>query len=470
MSYSTASDTPLRSFRDAVYTAVLGHRKDSLFELTEAVLCAERPEPLVAFSLQPVFRRGWASTCDALADGTVDADALRHLCVQALPAPAAGARALWAVDGTIYPRAEAATSPARTWERRAVAGAREAPLVPGWAYQWLVALPVPGTSWVLPLDVRRRRPPGPVDDQANEASTALLLAQVAAVLDHRPADAPRPLVLADSGYSAGELAEAIQGGLAVDALVRLRKRRTFYRAPGPYAGMGTPRKHGAPFRTHDPATWGAPTATATSADPARGELTVAVWTNLHDPATRAAPFTVVRVTAEHGPGGRPYPAALWLAWLTADATVTGLPVDLVALWRWYAARFQIEQGFRFTKQHLGWTRLHLRHPAATDRWTHLVSAVWWQLRLARPLVTDQRLPWQPVCPAARGTPGRVRRAFVGLLPGLGSPARAPRQRGKSPGRPPGYHPPPAPRYSVVRRPPRTGQCPCHSHQSRKKAA
>ena len=60
---------PLLVFRQELYQTVLGHRKDSAFELLEAVLCAAGPEPLVRLSLAPPFRRGWASAPDALADG-----------------------------------------------------------------------------------------------------------------------------------------------------------------------------------------------------------------------------------------------------------------------------------------------------------------------------------------------------------------------------------------------------------------
>ena len=43
-----------------------------------------------------------------------------------------------------------------------------------------------------------------------------------------------------------------------------------------------------------------------------------------------------------------------------------------------------------------------------------------QLRLARPLVVDHRLPWQAPLPTEKLTPARVRRAFSHLLPMLSS--------------------------------------------------
>ncbi len=68
----------LRSFRQELYDD-LGLRQDSLFELVDAVLTAPERRTLVRLSLCPCFRRRWPSTCDALADGTLDVGGLRAL-------------------------------------------------------------------------------------------------------------------------------------------------------------------------------------------------------------------------------------------------------------------------------------------------------------------------------------------------------------------------------------------------------
>src|SRR5947207_2190798 len=126
-------------------------------------------------------------------------------------------------------------------------------------------------------------------------------------------------------------------------------------------------------------------------------------------------------------------------------------------WRWtvatirsrsrvYGLRFTVEHGFRFLKQALGWTTVRPRDTAAADRWTWLLVLALWQLWLARPLVADQRLPWERPLPATQVTPGRVRRAFAGLFTPLGTPARTPKPRGKAPGRRPGHAPEPRSRH------------------------
>ena len=75
----------------------------------------------------------------------------------------------------------------------------------------------------------------------------------------------------------------------------------------------------------------------------------------------------------------------------------------------------------------------------------------WQLWLAREIVTDNPLPWQKPQPAAQLTPGRVAQAFGGVLAAIGTPAREPKPRGKSPGWPKGKKRTKRTRYPVVKK-------------------
>ncbi len=454
MLHDPAALAPLRDFRQQLYGTVLGRRQDSLFELSDAVLTADGPRPVVRLSLQPAFRRRWPSASDALADGCLDPAALRRLCVGSLPAPAAGQRELWAAAGTSYPRADAATSPERTLERRAVAGARQAPIVPAWEYQWLVALPEPGTSWVLPLEVRRRGP-------TVGTPTALLLRQLRAALAQRPPTAPRPVVLLDSGYSAGELAQASHAGLGADLLVRLAKRRTLARAPGPYCGRGARPKHGPAFRTHDPRTHGHPQRTATTTDQPHGTITVELWEQLHDPAAAAAPFAVARVTLERLAGGAPPPRAT-VAGLDRSRAAGRLagPVALVRRPLHHRARLPLPQTGPGV-DHLPPARCHRHRPLDGAAGGRPVAAV------AGAAPGHRRAPALGAAPApGRQNPWPRAPRLRRLLPTLGSPTRPPKPRGNAPGRQPGQRPPPANRHPVCYRPKPDRPCRCPSHRSR----
>jgi len=112
----------------------------------------------------------------------------------------------------------------------------------------------------------------------------------------------------------------------------------------------------------------------------------------------------------------------------------------------------IEHTIRFAKQTLGWTTPRPRHPEQADRWTWLVLAAHAQLRLARAVVADTRLPWERPRPPGRLSPVRVCRGFPRLLVRLGSPAATPKPAGRSPGRPKGRCCGPAMRYPAIKKP------------------
>ncbi len=405
----------LRHFRQELYDD-LGLRQDSLFELLDAVLTTAQRSTLVRLSLSSAFRRRWPSTCDALADGSIDVPALRELFARELPDSATiDDRPLWVIDGTNWPRPAARASADRTWEYRPLTGWPQNGIVPAWAYQWLVAVPDVAGSWVLPLDVQRRGPTA-------AAATQVALEQIAAVRHAQAANAPRPVVTLDSGYDLETLAHST---VDADLLVRLAKHRVVYRAPERHLGR-TRLIHAA-----------------------YGEVRIDAWTELHVAGAPDAPFSVVRVQVERLPNKKLSPRPLWLAWIGGP-----LPTDLSVLWHWYLRRFTVEHAFRFFKQTLGWTTARPRNADAADRWTWLIAGACWQLWLARPLVSDVRLPWEHPRPDGLVTPGQVHRHFTGILVRVSTPARAPRKRGKSPGRRKGQRPLPPLHYEVARRTPR----------------
>ena len=81
----------------------------------------------------------------------------------------------------------------------------------------------------------------------------------------------------------------------------------------------------------------------------------------------------------------------------------------------------------------------------------------WQLWLARDLVTQYHLPWQSA--TVKLSPGRVAqcvaghppRSMLALLIDIGTPASAPKSRGKSPGRAQGFKCTSRTRYPVARK-------------------
>jgi hypothetical protein len=456
---TTSPATTLTRFRSELYPC-FGMRRDALFGLPDAVLSAPQVESLVGLSLAPGWSRGWAATCDALSDGSLDVPAIQRVLAAQLAAdpPTSEGRELWALDGSSWARPTAPTSPERTACRVLVPGSAGHTMADGWEYQWLVRVPEAAGSWVLPLAVDRRSPMA-------GTPTQLAIAQVRAVQAARAAagvadDAARPILLLDSSYAVGQLVAA---ELGVDILARLARTRVLRRPAPPWKGIGRLPVHGAPFVLADPTTHGAPDATTLLADPLHGQVTIDRWDRLHDERQPAVELSVIRIQhARYRPRahrtGSPQP--LWLVWVGE-----GPPPAPEQCRRWYERRFAIEHAFRFLKQRLGWTTPHVRAPQAADRWSWLVALALWQLWLAREVIAPVIRPWErrpPPTPTADldaptrrslPTPGQVRRAWPGLLPTLGTPARPPRRRGNSPGRQRGQCPGRARRYPAVKRGP-----------------
>ena len=205
-----------------------------LCELLDAVLSGDGASSLVRHQPGAVLSPRLGRRLRRLGDGSLDAAALQRLFAQTMPPALVEERLLWVLDGTMWPRPEAKTSPERTWGRFVTAGTPQSGIIGAWEYQWLAAIPEATGSWVLPLAVGRR------DRQAGTATT-LAIAQLRAAQAARPADAPRPLLLLDSHY---DVAELVAADLGVDILARLAANRRFYRPPGPYPGKGAPASMG----------------------------------------------------------------------------------------------------------------------------------------------------------------------------------------------------------------------------------
>ena len=387
------------------FYACLTKRADALFELADAVLCADGPvRSLVELSLVGEHRRGHGSLYAALARGRLDVARLRTaLSAVALPRAADG-RLVLAVDITCWLRPDAHTSPERILCHTYGRGKDQHIMVPGWPYSFVVALETGRSSWTAPLDAVRL---APGDDAATVTATQLrdVVARLIAA-GHWSAGDPEILIVADAGYDAPRLAWLMRD-LPVQVLARMRSDR------------------------------------------------VRSWDRLHPRLTRRAGWmgsadlpliegTVIRLDVARLPSGA-IPKPVWLWWSGTGAT----PAQADLLWQAFLRRFDIEHTFRLFKQTLGWTCPKVRTPQAADRWTWMLLAVYTQLRLARHLAADLRRPWEKPARAERLSPARVRRGFRHLRGRTPCPANAPKPCQPGPGRPPGRrNTKPTPRHDV----------------------
>lgn len=450
-SRSAADDTSVASlvnFRSGLHRCWTSW-PDAAFELCEAMLCAPAPVSSVpTLSLEPCFRRSHGSLYKALDRGRLDAEAMRDLLAAHRPADWP---LVFAVDESTWARCDAETSPERGFYYSASKHSAGQPIVAGWSYQWITQLDWACDSWTAPLDAARIAP-----DRDKVAATTAQIGGLVRRLSKADTTGPVPTFCFDAGYDPIALTHQL-ADVRANLVVRIRDDRVFYTNPEPETGtVGRPRRHGQRRGCAEPETWPTPDDESTTVDDRYGTVQVAAWHNLHPRLGCRGHWTgfdqppivtgtVVRVDVQHLP--KPTSRTKKTLWLW----VAGPDPDLNTCWKGYLRRFDIEHTFRFVKNTLGWTTPSLRTPEQADRWTWLVVAAYTQLRLARGLVEDQRLPWERLPKPGKLTPARVRRAFRRTAATLGTPASPPKSRSPGPGRPIGSGTGPRARHPAIKR-------------------
>ena len=270
----------LREFRARLY-GCLTARADALFELCDAILCADHAvTSLAELSLVPAFRRGHGALYDALAAGQVDEEAFAALLAGTLPQlvdgeeamawveahdridyglleqalaglPAADAaqvreacarwtRLRFAIDATPYPRPDAECSPGRGHVHHDACRCDSTrKTIPGWEYQFAAALGHLRTAWAALVDAERTTPATRTRQTIRQVTNLLRRLHAAG-----PGGRAAPLVIMDAGYSAAALTAAL-AGQPVHLLIRLASGSVFYADPITWPGKkGRPGKHG----------------------------------------------------------------------------------------------------------------------------------------------------------------------------------------------------------------------------------
>jgi DDE superfamily endonuclease len=440
----------LQDFRAGFYDC-LPSWGDALFELTDAALCAPGPISSVpSLSLDPTFRRSHGSLYKALSKGEIDAEQIRELLSLFRPTDWP---LVFAVDASTWPRSDAETSPGRGFYHSPSRHSAGQPIVAGWNYQWITQLNFAPDSWTAPLDAMRIPP--------DADTTTATIDQIRRQANALPADGPVPLFALDAGYDPAGLTHGLADTRA-QILVRLSSNRVFYTDPPPATTApttaGRPRRHGRRFKLSDERSAPKPDIQTSLDDPRYGKVRIRAWHNLHPRLSKRGRWaktslppivrgTVIRVDVQRlpKPSSRANNKTLWLWWAGP-----GQP-DLELCLHAYLHRFDLEHTYRFAKNTLGWTTPSVRTPEQADRWTWLTVAAYTQLRLARGIIDDIRLPWQRPRDPDNLTPARVRRGFPRLRPTIGSPANPPKSQKPGPGRPKGTTRPPRTRYPVIKK-------------------
>ncbi|RPK50691.1 hypothetical protein EES40_05105 [Streptomyces sp. ADI93-02] len=301
----------LSGFRMGLYACLTG-RRDALFELSDALLCADGPvRTLVELSLEPEHRRGHGALYGGLNHGDLDMARLRRT-LAGLPLPRTSeGRLVLAVDVSTWSRPDANTSPDRMFCHTYGRGRGSAQMIPGWPYSFVAALEQGRTSWTALLDVVRLCP---WDDAiAVTAAHVRDVLQRLYVTGQWQVGDPPVLVVLDAGYDVTRLAFLL-ADLPVELLGRMRSDRVLYFPPPPQPPANRRRKpkRGAEFAFEAAATQPVPSVTTVSDTTHYGKALASAWDRLHPLLVRRSAWvghpegelpviegTVVRLQVDH---------------------------------------------------------------------------------------------------------------------------------------------------------------------------
>lgn len=410
--------------------ASMDQRADALFPLGDGWVSEPHARSLPERSLSPWCERTWPSVSAALADGTIDSEQRRALCVRSVLAELPPEEPVWmAGDGTGVERLEALTSEDRGVMHLSNLPRCDTPISLGWSCSVVGLVPDTPSRWTPPLEIQRIS-----TDQTAIGVAMKHLRRLTPLLGDR-----KVIVLADRWSSTPDMLRACRE-LGDSVLIRVKSNRTLSRKPVRIHPRGPFPRDGALVQETRPETQTEPHA-VWKGTAAAGRLTkVSRWDDVHVQQDRDLLLSVIRVERTSARDTTRDPRVSWL--LTRDDLV---PLERVS--ERSGLRFSEEQVVRFLTQDVLWTSVQVRTPGQFLLWSWSVALAFMQLSLARELGQHVLRSWEakerPV------TPRHVRRVMPSMLSQRGTPARPCHPRGKALGRAKGFHPTSALRHPVV---------------------
>jgi len=148
---------------------------------------------------------------------------------------------------------------------------------------------------------------------------------------------------------------------------------------------------------------------------------------------RQHPFTLVKIRWYNQKGEALFQKPLWLIVMGERH----MELSLLDIYQAYLQRYDLEHFFRFGKQKLLLDKFQTPDEKHEEHWWRLVALAYLQLWAAKEMASDLPRPWErylPSAPDKQPTPAMVLRDMSRIIRQIGTPAPAPKPRGKSPGR------------------------------------
>lgn len=450
-----------QQFREAVYQNFNKYKRtDSSMDLVDALCSNTTAKSVVELTLNPQFQRSYSALNKAVAVDSLRGQGLAHLAAATFSAPARKFHLL-GVDVTSNPRPYAATLADRgfVYQPNQIKGNK--PIALGHQYSFVGWLPerdkVKLGAWVVPLALAR------VASQEDKEGVGAQ--QIRALLEDTalPFGESLCVEVEDSAYSKPAFLHANRDKKNLVTITRVRGTRTFYCGPQleapPKPQKGHPTWYETPLCLKAPATWGEPDEVSETTFLSQRKVTYRVeiqaW---HHRLMRGKkglpmhqhPFTLVKIGWYKPNGEALFQKPLWLIVMGPRRG----ELSLLEIYEAYLQRYDLEHFFRFGKQKLLLDKFQTPDEQHEEHWWRLVALAYLQLWAARHLVSQLPRPWERYLPAVVNnlvTPAAAQREMSRIIRQMGTPAPAPKPRGKSPGRPKGGGPGPRKRHPVVKK-------------------
>jgi hypothetical protein len=434
-------------------------------EVVDALCSTPWAQSAAELSLAASFRRSYSAlykAIDAFEWGPKGTPTeLAGLLAPYLPQPQGRSFWLLGVDVTPQPRPFAPTLRDRgmVYQPNQVKGNK--PVTIGHQYSSVALLPEAESDvaahWVLPLMTQRVA--------STQDKEGVGVSQIDALLrdGNLPFAHSLCVEVGDTNYSKPEYLAANRHHANLVTIARARSNRTFYRQELADEGeqrRGHPIWYGEAFDLKQPATWHTPDETASLTEVSRKgkgyQVNLQAWHNLLMPGKQKPiplpmhryPFTLVRIVRYDEQGVQVGQHPLWLIVIGQQRHA----LSLLEIYHAYQRRYDLEHFFRFGKQKLLLVDFQTPETVREEAWWQLVHIAYAQLWMARETASLLPRPWERTLPTMqirRISPTAVQRDFARIIRQLGTPAKPPKRRGNSPGRPKGFKLPPRPRHKVV---------------------
>ncbi|VAW31383.1 hypothetical protein MNBD_CHLOROFLEXI01-4065 [hydrothermal vent metagenome] len=452
----------LEQFRQQLYQN-FNNRADTLMELIDAICSNPYARSVVEYSLTPCFRRSYSTIFKAINEMELDDLAIARLLAPYLPRPKQRSFWLLGTDVTPQPRQFAHTLADRgmVYQPNTIKG--NIPVTIGHQYSTTVLLPEAeagmSPSWVIPLMTCRV--------STDEDKELVGSGQIDALLKEAKLPFGKRLCVdvADSSYSKPACLHANRHHPSLVTIVRARGTRVFYQqfVPDPdetKRPVGCPRKYGERFSLQEVDTWHQPDEEATFTERSRRGKTYHIklkaWPNMLMPGKRKPkrlpmhlhPFTLVQIVRYDEKGELACKRPLWLIAIGERRH----ELRVLDIKKAYDRRYDIEHFFRFGKQRLLLTSFQTPEDGREEKWWQLTHLAYAQLWMARHAACSLPRPWERNLPEMKKgllSPTMVQRDFGRIIRQIGTPAKPPKVRFISFGRPKGTKLPPRPRRKVV---------------------